>query len=405
VEAHAVVEAVNVRVDESARTGESVPATKTPTPVTAHAGVGDRSSMLHSGTLIAAGTGTGVVVATGGRTEIGRIQTMITEVGPLQTPLARTLASFGKRLAVLIVGMAAVVVFIGWAVHGLPARDLLDATIGFAVAAIPEGLPALVTITLALGVQHMARRRATTRRLPAVETLGSVSTICSDKTGTLTTNEMTATVVRTRAHEFAVTGTGYAPQGQVVLDGTAAATNDHPDLASLAEVMFLCNDTRVVEQDGAWRLVGESTEGALHVLGLKTGLDDTAWSRLAEIPFESEAKYMAVLVAAPDGTRRVLVKGAPDRILVRCTRQQTGDGGAEPLEPDFWTRQIDELGGRGLRVLAAARDVAAPPRTPSPPVMSSPGSSSWAWSGSSTRPGPRPSRRSHCAGPRACTSR
>src|SRR5262249_20156743 len=236
-----LLEAVNLRVDESALTGESVPAAKTPTPVTADTGVGDRSSMLHSGTLIAAGTGTGVVAATAERTQIGRIQRVISEVGPLETPLARTLASFGKRLAVLILGMAAVMVLIGWAVHGLPARELVNATIGFAVAAIPEGLPALVTITLALGVQQMARRRAITRRLPAVETLGSVTTICSDKTGTLTTNEMTATVVLTRAHEFAVTGTGYAPHGQVMLDGTVADTTDHPDLASLAEVMFLCN--------------------------------------------------------------------------------------------------------------------------------------------------------------------
>ena len=284
---------------------------------------------------------------------------MISEVGPLETPLARSLATFGKRLAVLILGLAAVMVLIGWALHGLPARELVDATIAFAVAAIPEGLPGLVTITLALGVQQMARRRAITRRLPAVETLGSVTTICSDKTGTLTTNEMTASVVRTWAHEFTVTGTGYAPDGQVVLDGTVAATTDHPDLASLAEVMFLCNDAHIVGQDGAWRLVGESTEGALRVLGLKTGLDDTGWSRLAEIPFDSEAKYMAVLVAGSDGARHVLVKGAPDRILARCTTQQGRDGGAEPLEPEFWTRQINELGGRGLRVLAAARDLAA----------------------------------------------
>jgi magnesium-transporting ATPase (P-type) len=354
-----LLEAVSLRVDESALTGESVPAAKAPTPVRADAGVGDRSSMLHSGTLVAAGTGTGVIVATGEQTEIGRIQTMISGVGPLETPLARTLATFGKRLAVLILGMSAVMVLIGWALHGLPARELIDATISFAVAAIPEGLPALVTITLALGVQQMARRRAITRRLPAVETLGSVTTICSDKTGTLTTNEMTATVVRTRAHSFAVTGTGYAPYGEAVLDGTAANTTDHPDLASLVEVMFLCNDARVVEQDGAWRLVGESTEGALRVLGLKTGLDDAAWSRLAEIPFESEAKYMAVLVAGSDGARHVLVKGAPDRILARCTTQQALDGAGERLEPEFWLHQIDELGGRGLRVLAAARDVAA----------------------------------------------
>jgi magnesium-transporting ATPase (P-type) len=354
-----LLEAVNLQADESALTGESVPAVKTPTPVVADAGVGDRSSMLHSGTLVAAGTGTGVVVGTADRTEIGRIQTMISEVGALETPLARTLATFGKRLAVLILGMAVVMVLIGWALHGLAARELVNATIGFAVAAIPEGLPALVTITLALGVKQMARRRAITRRLPAVETVGSVTTICSDKTGTLTTNEMTATVVRTRAHQFSVTGTGYAPQGQVVLDGDAAHMSDHRDLASLVEVMFLCNDAHIVEEDAMWRLVGEPTEGALRVLGLKTDIDGRAWSRLAEIPFESEAKYMAVLVAGSDSARLVLVKGAPDRVLARCTTQAAPGGEAEPLDPDFWTRQIDELGARGLRVLAAARHVAA----------------------------------------------
>src|SRR5262249_11684683 len=156
----------------------------------------------------------------------------------------------------------------------------------------------------------------------------------SDKTGTLTTNEMTATVVRTRAHEFGVTGTGYAPHGQVVLDGTTAGTTEHPDLASLVEVMFLCNDARVVEKDGAWRLVGEPAEAALEVVGLKTVLEDAAWSGLAVTPFESEAKYMAVLVAGSDGARAILVKGAPDRILVRCATQEAHDGTSEPLEPD-----------------------------------------------------------------------
>ena len=169
----------------------------------------------------------------------------------------------------------------------------------------------------------MARRRAITRRLPAVETLGSVTTICSDKTGTLTTNEMTATVVRTRSHEFGVTGTGYSPEGAVVLHGSPVSTVDYPDLATLAEVMFLCNDAHVVAEDGMWRLVGESTEGALRVLGLKAGLDDAAVKRLAEIPFESEAKYMAVLVGRSDGTGMRGVHGS-DPILVDLITLRSG---------------------------------------------------------------------------------
>ncbi|MBM7479924.1 cation-translocating P-type ATPase [Oerskovia jenensis] len=358
---------VNLRVDESALTGESVPASKSVDEVPAEAGVGDRSSMLFSGTLVSAGTGTGVVVETGETTEIGRIQTLISEVHSLETPLSRTLDAFGKKLAVLILVMAVVMVVIGRVFHGFETPELVSAAIGFAVAAVPEGLPALVTITLALGVQQMARRRAITRRLPAVETLGSVTTICSDKTGTLTKNEMTARTVRTAGHEYAVTGIGYAPDGEVSLDGSPAPLPEHPDLRRLTEVMMLCNDARVVhepagEGDG-WRLVGEPTEGALRTLGLKAGLDPAGWRRVALVPFESENKYMATLTEDPDGDLHVLVKGAPDRVLDRCSTQTGPDGRPEPLDRDFWSAQIDEIGAQGLRVLAAARASAAPGAT------------------------------------------
>ena len=356
--------AVNLRVDESALTGESVPASKSADEVPADAGVGDRSSMLFSGTLVSAGTGTGVVVETGETTEIGRIQTLISEVPSLETPLSRTLDAFGKRLAVLILVMAVVMVVIGRVVHGFDTPELVSAAIGFAVAAVPEGLPALVTITLALGVQQMARRRAITRRLPAVETLGSVTTICSDKTGTLTKNEMTARTVRTAGHEYTVTGIGYSPTGEVRLDGTRAPLADHTDLRLLVEVMMLCNDARVVHDpagagDG-WRLVGEPTEGALRTLGLKAGLDPAGWVRVAVVPFESENKYMATLVQSPRGDLAVLVKGAPDRVLDRCTLQTGPDGQPEPLDREFWSGQIDTIGAQGLRVLAAARRRARP---------------------------------------------
>ncbi|MFF3065405.1 cation-translocating P-type ATPase [Oerskovia sp. NPDC057915] len=358
---------VNLRVDESALTGESVPASKSVDAVPAEAGVGDRSSMLFSGTLVSAGTGTGVVVETGETTEIGRIQTLISEVDSLETPLSRTLDAFGKRLAVLILVMAVVMVVIGRVFHGFETPELVSAAIGFAVAAVPEGLPALVTITLALGVQQMARRRAITRRLPAVETLGSVTTICSDKTGTLTKNEMTARTVRTAGHEYAVSGIGYAPDGAVSLDGSPAALPEHPDLRRLTEVMMLCNDARIVHEPGGegdgWRLVGEPTEGALRTLGLKAGLDPSGWRRVALVPFESENKYMATLTEDPEGGLHVLVKGAPDRVLDRCSTQTGPDGRPEPLDRGFWSAQIDEIGAQGLRVLAAARASAAPGST------------------------------------------
>ncbi|SKC59911.1 HAD-IC family P-type ATPase [Krasilnikoviella flava] len=356
-----LLQATNLRVEESALTGESVAASKRVDVVDPDAGVGDRTSMLFSGTLVAAGQGVGVVTATGERTEIGRIQTMISEVASLETPLTKQLDRFGKLLAVLILGMAVVMVVIGRVVHDFSVPELVSASIGFAVAAVPEGLPALVTITLALGVQQMARRRAITRKLPAVETLGSVTTICSDKTGTLTKNEMTARRVRTAGRAFDVEGAGYAPVGELTLPG-AAGEHRHADLAgdrdlaAVVAVMMLCNDARVVPGEGDdWRLVGEPTEGALRSLGMKAGFDTTGWSRVGLVPFESENKFMATLDRGPDVGPVVHLKGAPDRVLDRCDTQTAADGSAEPLDRAFWEAQIDEIGGRGLRVLAAAR--------------------------------------------------
>ncbi|WP_251151426.1 HAD-IC family P-type ATPase [Cellulosimicrobium sp. Marseille-Q4280] len=375
-----LLQATNLRVEESALTGESVASSKKVAAVEADAGVGDRTSMLFSGTIVAAGQGVGVVTATGQATEIGRIQTMISEVRNLETPLTRQLDRFGKILAVLILAMAVVMVIIGRVVHDFSVPELISASIGFAVAAVPEGLPALVTITLALGVQQMARRRAITRKLPAVETLGSVTTICSDKTGTLTKNEMTARTVRASARSFAVAGAGYAPVGEVTVGsdgagpggaGPGGAGTDAPrrhadlaedhDLAAVATAMMLCNDARIVPDDAdadGWRLVGEPTEGALRTLGMKAGVDPTGWRRVAVVPFESENKFMATLDADPDGALHVHVKGAPDRVLDRCSTQTGTDGNPEPLDRDLWEQQIDALGARGLRVLAAARTTA-----------------------------------------------
>ncbi|ACZ30670.1 ATPase, P-type (transporting), HAD superfamily, subfamily IC [Xylanimonas cellulosilytica DSM 15894] len=349
-----LLESANLQVEESALTGESVAAVKDITPVAADASVGDRTSMLFSGTLVVAGTGTAVVTATATNTEIGRIQTMISEAESLETPLARTLGRFGKQLAWLILGMGAFMMLVGWLVHGLAGRELISATIGFAVAAIPEGLPALVTITLALGVQQMAHRRAITRKMAAVETLGSVSTICSDKTGTLTQNEMTVRDVRTRTHDFHVEGGGYAPIGAITLDGAPVDTAAHPDLLAIAEVMGLANDAHIEEIDGRWQLIGEPTEGGVLVLARKAGVTGEGWNRLAEIPFESATKYMATLAQDPSGARHILVKGALDSVAARCTTQ-AGPHGVEPFDPEFWDQQVVELGSQGLRVLAAAR--------------------------------------------------
>ncbi len=349
-----LLEATNLRIEESALTGESVPASKDTLAVDVDAGIGDRQSMAYSSTIVSAGTGVGVVTATGPSTEIGRIQSMISDIEQVDTPLTQRLEKFGTQLSLGILGLAAAIMVIGKVIHNFTIDELISAAIGFAVAAIPEGLPAVVTITLALGVQQMARRHAITRKLPAVEALGSVSVICSDKTGTLTQNEMTVRTVVTGAQRYSVDGTGYDPRGSITADGQVASLSADPDLALFVETMALCNDARVAEVDGRWQLIGEPTEGALRTLALKAGFDADV-ARVGEVPFESQNKFMATLSDLPDGGRTILVKGAPDRLLDRSEFELDEHGELRPLDRPRWERVIDELSAQGLRVLAAAR--------------------------------------------------
>ena len=349
-----LLETANLRIEESALTGESLAAAKDPEPVADEAGIGDRRSMAYSGTLVTGGQGLGVVTGTGAATEIGRINRMIAEVESLDTPLTRQMTAFGRVLSLVILGVAAVMFLVGWLLHGFGMRELFMAAIGFAVAAIPAGLPAIMTVTLALGVQRMVARHAITRKLTAVETLGSVTVICSDKTGTLTTNEMTVRHVVTRAADYAVAGIGYAPEGHVSRGQQRVQLADQPDLAAVVQVMGLCNDAQVREDQGRWHLVGEPTEGALRTLALKAGLDPAGFERLAVVPFDSATKLMATLDRAPDGKRRIHLKGAPDRLLDRCSAQRGADGADEPLDRALWEGQIAALSAQGLRVLAAA---------------------------------------------------
>ncbi|MBK8462674.1 MAG: HAD-IC family P-type ATPase [Nigerium sp.] len=343
----------NLQVDEAALTGESVPAVKNVESVGADAGVGDRSSMLFSGTIVATGNADAVVTATGANTEIGQISALVAGQHAVDTPLTLQLARLAKQLSVAIGLAAAVMLIIGRFVHDFSFDALLSAAIGFAVAAIPEGLPALVTITLALGVQQMARRNAITRKMGAVETLGSVTTICSDKTGTLTQNEMTARTVITGDGRFGVEGTGYRPEGRIVTaSGATAALAEHPALADLVLAAGVCNDAMVERTPEGWRVVGQPTEGALDVLAVKSGIDVGGVQRLAQVPFESTHKFAATLDDA-DGRRIVHLIGAPDRLLDRCETQRATTGVA-PLDRAAWERRIDELAHEGLRVLAAA---------------------------------------------------
>jgi len=234
--------------------------------------------------------------------------------------------------------------------------ELFQAVTGIAVSVIPEGLPAIITITLAIGVQRMAQRNAIIRRLPAVETLGSVSRICSDKTGTLTLMEMMVVSAATAESEYQVTGNGYAPEGEVKKDGKSAGKD--PVLGLMGRVSMLCNDAELFQQEGVWKVEGDPTEGALYPFATKLGMDrqaeQTAHPRIDAIPFESEHKFMATLHKSGNGKQILLVKGAPEVILDHCDRQQTAGGQPAPLDRERFMKASDKLAGQGERVLALA---------------------------------------------------
>jgi calcium-translocating P-type ATPase len=352
-----LLDVAELRTEESGLTGESEPVTKQVDPAADDAGIGDRFGMAYSGSLVSSGRGVGVVTATGPNTEIGRISAMIDEVEELATPLERQIRRFSTVLSRGILAVAAFMLLFGFGVHDLEVAVLLTAAVAFAVAAIPEGLPAVVTITLARGVQHMARRNAITRNLTSVETLGSVTVICSDKTGTLTRNEMTVQQVLTPERAYEVDGVGYAPTGAVRTQDRTATVQHDPDLHALARVMATANDASLTERDGQWVLVGEPTEGALVTLARKLDLHLGEVARRAVVPFESEHKLMGTLDELADGPRIVHVKGAPDRILDRCVAERAGDGTHRSIERAAWEAEVDRLSEQGLRVLAAAERV------------------------------------------------
>jgi magnesium-transporting ATPase (P-type) len=347
----------NLQVDEAPLTGESVPVEKAPEPVAADAALGDRASLAYAGTLVTSGRGTGVVVGTGARTEIGRISALVSRVEKLTTPLLQQLAVFGRKLSLAILALSAASFGFGL-LRGYGATEMFMAAVGIAVAAIPEGLPAIMTITLAIGVQRMAQRNAIIRRLPAVETLGSVTVICSDKTGTLTRNEMTVRTVATSGAAFDVTGAGYAPDGGFHRDEQPVAPAEAPALLEIARAAALCNDAKLRHSDAEdWSIEGDPTEGALLTLAMKAGLDPDAESRATPrvdaIPFESEHRFMATLHHDREGRAFVLVKGAPERVLAMCARQQ-GPDGEESLALESWKRRMAEIADRGERLLAVA---------------------------------------------------
>ncbi len=351
-----LIEAKNLRTEEAALTGESVPAEKSVGAVSANATVGDRECMAFSGTMIVSGRAIGIVVATGSETELGRINQLLAGVSPLETPLLRQIKKFGYTITAVIAVISVLIFAYGKWVKGIDFVELFQAVVGIAVSLIPEGLPALITITLAIGVQRMAQRNAIIRRLPAVETLGSVSRICSDKTGTLTLMEMMVVSAVTAESAYQVTGDGYSPEGEVRKDGNPAG--EAPVVALMGRVSMLCNDAELFREGDAWKVEGDPTEGALYPFAAKLGMDrradQTAYPRIDVIPFESEHKFMATLHRSSDGKEVLFVKGAPEVILERCDRQQTAAGQPAPLDREHFMKASDALAAQGERVLALA---------------------------------------------------
>jgi magnesium-transporting ATPase (P-type) len=347
----------NLQIDEAALTGESVPVEKAIAAVAAATPLAERTAMAYSGTLVTSGQGTGIVVVTGAATELGRITALLTQVETLSTPLVRQMNAFGRRLTAAVLGACAAVFAFGVLVRGYAAADMFMAVVGIAVASIPEGLPAVMTITLAIGVQRMARRQAIIRRLPAVEALGSVSIICSDKTGTLTKNEMTVRAVVVARQTIEVGGVGYAPHGGFSADGRELLPEHEPLLVEIARAAGLCNDARLRGAGTTWTVEGDPMEGALVVLALKAGLEPEAESkrlpRVDEIPFDAEHRFMATLHHDHAGHSTIFVKGAPERLLAMCAQQRDA-AGAVPLDAAYWHARVEALAAQGQRVLAVA---------------------------------------------------
>lgn len=348
-----------LQVQEAALTGESLAISKDPLAVNEQAVLGDRLSMAYSGTIITHGQGTGVVVATGMSTQIGHISALVANVDNVTTPLLKQMAQFGHWLTLGILVIAAINFVFGVLVHGYSMTDMFLASVSLAVAAIPEGLPAIMTITLAIGVQRMAKRNAIIRKLPAVETLGAVSVICSDKTGTLTRNEMTLSSIACYQQGFSLSGAGYDPHGDVFLENSTVPLQleQYPVLQQALQAAVLCNDASLSQEDSQWCVSGDPMEGALLTAGMKSGLDldfeAKAFPRTDFIPFESEHKFMASLHHSHHGQAFIYLKGAPEKVLEMC-ESQLSTTGESPVDKAYWLKQIEYLAQQGQRVLAIA---------------------------------------------------
>jgi len=354
-----LLETKSLQIDESSLTGESVPASKRPDPLHADTVLADRVNMAYAGSLVTAGTGTGVVWATGDRTETGRVAFLIAEAVDLTTPLTRKIAHFSGMLLWIILALAAGLFAYGVLVRGGSVIEMLMASVALAVGVIPEGLPAAITIVLAIGVSRMAKRRAIIRKLPAVETLGCTTVICSDKTGTLTQNKMTVQRIHAGGETFTLTGTGYEPRGELMDAGQGKiAASTKAALHECLHAGMLCNDSAIIEKDGVWSIAGDPTEGALIVSAEKAGLRHAAIHagspRVDMIPFESDHMFRATLHDHAEG-RRIYKAGALERLLERCSHMLDANGEAVKIDSDSIRDVAQSFASEGMRVIAFAR--------------------------------------------------
>ncbi|GFD70376.1 carbonate dehydratase [Alteromonas sp. KUL106] len=353
-----LIKAESLQIQESILTGEAQAVMKKTDALDAKVAMGDRSCMAFSGTTVVGGQGIGVVVDTGAHTEIGKIGGLLSKVEKLTTPLTLKMNVLAKWVTALIIGVGAILLFVGIFLLQRPFLDVFMAVIGLSVAAIPEGLPAVLTITLAVGVQAMARRNAIIRVLPAIETLGAVSVICSDKTGTLTRNEMQVTKIHTAYAAFDVSGEGYQPEGEIRNKGVPITLQHRQALTTLALACNLCNDAELYESEGQWLHHGDPMEAALlsfshKVLGTTHFNVRDSWPRKCVMPFNANSQYMATLNANSQGEFELFVKGAPEKVIAFC-RSQKEEGADVSIERSFWLQEANEMAASGLRVLALA---------------------------------------------------
>jgi cation-transporting ATPase F len=349
----------SLQIAEAALTGESVPVAKQAFPLPAEAILAERTNLAFTGTMVSAGQGEGVVFATGNNTEMGRIAGMISLVEDLQTPFTRKIKQFSAFLMYVILALA-IVIFIAGILRGAPWPEMFMAAIALAVGAIPEGLPAVVTITLAIGVSRMAKRQAIIRKLPAVETLGSTTIICSDKTGTLTQNQMTVQEIHAGGRLYHVTGSGYEAAGEIQFEKLPIVVGENVALIETLGAGLLCNDSRLMRNDEGRAIVqGDPTEAALIVAAQKAGLSaqkaGARLPRITTIPFEAEYRYMATLHGIDGAPKVIYIKGAVEAIVEKCAYALSERGEPAPLDAARVLGQAEAMAARGLRVLAFAR--------------------------------------------------